>query len=227
MITQYKDFSFNHPIQDQKVINRVIEDYLGSYERKMMVFENYWNSEFFSEFSNQSVKPFIGNIGSLIGESVTVGHRFIDSTESLRYYLKDPGVIWDTPESWGCNVWYFGFHGKKNGIEFPHQLITQDELLDIFSSNFNDFPNILYFSSCQLFKDKDFGFELLEKSGTRGILGFTKKIGYGLGTIVDLLFLLTFYNFKDGDPFQNLDLIYDTVIQVLPISKKMGFTLFH
>ena len=226
MITQFKDFSFNHPVQDQKVIDRVIEEYLGTFERKMMVFENYWNSEFFSEFRNQSVKPYLENIGNLIGESVTVGHRYIDSQESLSYYLRDPGVIWETPESWGTSVWYFGFHGKKNGIEFPHQLITKDDLLDICSRNFNDFPNILYFSSCSLFNDKDFGYELLEKSGSRGILGFKKVVGYGLGTIIDLLFLFTFFNY-DGDPFKDIEVIYNSVITEFPYSKEVGFTLFH
>jgi len=227
MITQFTNFTTNNQVQEPSLQDKVIHEYLGVFERKMMIFENYWNGEFFSDLKNQSVKPFLENIGILIGEKVTVGHRFVDSTDSLSSYLKTPGTIWETPESWGCQVWYFGFHGRKKGIEFPNQIITHDELLDIFSSNFHDFPNILYFSSCNLFKNEDFGWELLEKSGTRGILGFKKKVGYGIGTLIDLLFLFGFFNFKEDDPFNYIEIFYDMVIKELPISKELGFTLFH
>lgn len=227
MITQFNNFNINDPVQEPTLQDKVIHEYLGIFERKMMIFENYWNGQFFNVFGIQSVKPFLENIGHLIGENVIVGHRFVDSTESLSYYLKTPGTIWETPESWGCQVWYFGIHGRKKGMEFPHQIITHDDMLDIFSNKFNDFPNILYFSSCNLFKDEDFGWELLEKSGTRGILGFKKKVEYGIGTLIDLLFLLIFFGYKDGDPFDDIEMLYNTVIEEFPISKKRGFTLFH
>jgi ABC-type branched-subunit amino acid transport system substrate-binding protein len=83
MITQFKDYTDNQPSQKQEEIDHVIQEYLGTYERKMMIFENYWNDSFFNETNNQSVKPFLENIGNLIGESVSTSHRMIHSKADL------------------------------------------------------------------------------------------------------------------------------------------------
>jgi hypothetical protein len=215
MITQFNDYT-----------QQTTEEYLGTFEKKMMVFENYWDGHFFSGFKNTSVLPYLGNIGNLIEEDVTVGHRFIDSKESLSFYLKDPGIIWSNPESWGTCVWSFNFHGTNEGIYLPSGLITKDDILEICKEKFRDFPNILYFSCCHLFEDEDFCQELLKTSGTRGVLGFTKKVGFCVGTMTDLLFLSSFFKYNEGDPFENLETLYNTVLTEFPVSKEIGFTLF-
>jgi len=219
MITQFDDYTLLH--------QQMIEEYLGTFERRMMVFENfYWDKPIFGDYSNQSMKPFLENIGNLIGEKVTVTHRFVNSKNDLSYYLGDSGVIWNFPESHGVSVWYFGFHGNPNGLIVQGETITKKDILELFDGKFSDFPNILYFSSCYLLEDEDFGNELLKRSGTRGIFGFKNKIGFSLSTIIDLFFLMNFFKYDTGDPFENLKEIYNDVKECFLISKEMGFTLY-
>jgi hypothetical protein len=226
MITNLNDFTNFQP--DQVLIDQTIEEYLGIFERRMLVFENfYWDKPVFGDYSNQSVKPFLENIGNLIGEKVTVTHRFINSKSDLSYYLETPGVVWEYPESHGVSIWYFGFHGNPNGIIVQGETIAKKDILELFESKFSDFPNILYFSSCYLFEDDDdFGNELLKRSGTRGVFGFKNRIGFSVSTLVDLFLLINFFKFEKGDPFDNLKDIYINVIEGFPVSKEYGFTLY-
>lgn len=231
MITHFKDYTDKNDYSDdpslikQLKIDRDFEKNLGTIKRRMMVFENYWNNSVFSEIGSQTVKPYLENIGNLINESVTVQHRFINSKNDLEYYIRKPeGILWDVPESFGTNVWYFGIHGNKEGLKLPQETITKDQLLGLLSG-FGDFPNILYFSSCSLFEDGDFGYELLKASGTRGIVGYAKNIGFAMGTIIDLLFLSNFFKYDKGDPFDNLPEIYNCVIEGIPVAKDLGFKL--
>jgi len=219
MITQFKDYTQQTP-QSQETFDPV------QYERRMMVFENYWNDSVFNGFNNQSVKPFLENIGLMIGEQVTVGHRYITSKESLSYYLKTPGgVIWDHPETFP--ITYFGFHGNHNGFQLPQEgLISKDDILEM-CTGFKDFPTVLYFGSCSLFEDDDqFGYDVLESSGSCGVLGFKEKIPFNIGMLIDLLFISSFFLFPDGNPFDNLEYLYSEVIKEFPVSKELGFTLY-
>jgi hypothetical protein len=226
MITNLNDFTNVQP--DQVLIDQVIEEYLGTFERRMMVFENFnWDKPVFSEYSNQSMKPYLENLGTLIGEKVSTYYRVINSKSDLSYYMKTRGVIWDFSQSHGCQVWYFGFHGSPDGINVQDEIITKQDILELFDSKFSDFPNILYFSSCYLFEDDDdFGNELLKRSGSRGVFGFKNRIGFSVSTLVDLFLLINFFKYENGDPFDHLEEIYNNVIEGFPVSKEMGFTLY-
>jgi len=225
MITQFDNFQSNSTIQDQLEIDHTIEEYLGTYEKKMVVFENNWTGTYFNDSPNQSAKPFLCNIGQLIGEQVDVEHFTIHSKENLNYFLKKPGVLWHSPKSWGVSVWYFGIHGINEGLQLPPDIVTKAEIIEM-CTEFRDFPNILFFSSCSLFEDDDFGRELLETSGSRGILGYKEKVPFSIGTIIDLLFLSSFFLYNFGDPFKNLEGIYAGVIDTLPVASEYGLTLY-
>ena len=223
MITQFKDYTTNQSPQALEEFDHVIIENKGIYPKRMMVFENYWSDSFFSSHSNQSCKPFLENIGQLIGEQVTVGHKYINSKSDLLYCLGDSGVIWDHPETF--SVCYFGLHGSKKGFQLTQGLISKKEILKM-CKRFGDFPNILYFGSCSLFEDDDqFGYDLLS-TGTRGVLGFKKNVPFAYGCLIDLCFLCTLFLFKDGDPFKNLKGIYDAVIEEMLPAKELGFTLY-
>ncbi len=216
MITQYQDFTDNQPSKNQEKIKR---------KRMMMVFENYWNNSVLGGIDNLSVKSYLTNIGNLCGEEVHVSHRFIDSKKSLSYYIGENGIMWNFPESLNFSLWYFGFHGVNTGIELPQEIITKDDILELFDGKFSNFPNVLYFSSCYLFEDDDFGYSLLKKSGSQGIVGFSTEIPFSTGTIIDLLFLSSFFLCKN--PFDNLQYIYDEIIRDFPVSQRdYGFKLF-
>ena len=99
MKTKFKDFINTQPAKIQEELDHL--DNLEIYQpKRMMVFENYWNNTFFNQFNNQSVRPFLENIGLMAGEDITVGHRYINSQSDLQYFLKSPGgAIWDCPRN--------------------------------------------------------------------------------------------------------------------------------
>jgi hypothetical protein len=222
MITQFKDYTNTRQLNEQEGFDHILTEPLGV-ERKMMVFENYWNDSFFNGFNNQSVKPFLENLQFMIGEPVTVGHRYINSKEDLGYYLKNPGgVIWEHPETF--SVTYFGFHGSKLGFPMPQGLISKKDIIEM-CSGFGDFPNILYFGSCSLFENDDqFGQDLLS-CGTRGILGYKKKVPFVTSILIDLFFLSTFFLYK-YDPFKDIEELFNYVAENFPVAEELGFTLY-
>ncbi|MCX6303975.1 MAG: hypothetical protein NT040_03315 [Bacteroidetes bacterium] len=199
MITKFKYFLGHQPFFKLIEKKQETKNFWDSHERKMIVFENYWNNTYFDDFDNLSVTPFLNNISYLIGgKEVKINHRFIDSKKSLSYYFKDPGIICDHKEKF--TVTYFGFHGISLGLELPEEVITKEDILELCEGKFKDFPNILYFSSCSLFKDDDqFGKDLLKSSGSRGIFGMKQIVPFLEGTLLDLTFFSLFFSFQE-DP---------------------------
>ena len=227
MITLFNDFYSNHSLHLQEKANFTNEEHLDVEGRKMMIFESCWNNSFFTSKDNQSVRPYLENIGNLIGETVITSHRFINSKDDLIYFIKDPGIIWDNPVFKSVSVWYFGSHGSQRGLELQRDVLTKEDLLEICNEKFCGFPNILYFSSCSLFQNDDkFGVELLKKSGTRGVIGFKKKVEISLGTIIDLLFLTSFFKYGGVVPFKDIESIYDSIHKEFLVAKEMGLTLY-
>ena len=222
MITQFNDFNFTQPPQIQDEFGHVKIEHLEN-DRRMMVFENYWGDSCFNQLNTQSCRPFLENIGLLIGEQVTVGHRYINSITDLSYLIGDSGVLWDHPETFSLS--YFGIHGGHKGFELTQGLISKEEIIKM-CKGFGNFPNILYFGSCSLFEDDDqFGYDLLSL-GVRGVLGYKKKIPFMVSMLIDLFFISSFFLYKDGNPFDYLEELYRGVIDEFPISQELGFTLY-
>jgi hypothetical protein len=232
MITTFNEYTgkrdlINQPFSDQE---KVVQEYVGTFERKMLILENPWN---YNLFNDQSVKPFLSNIGNLISQNIKVGYGYIDSKQGLSYYIRYPdGLIWSNPETYGTSVFLFETHSSsKNGLELQINTVTKQDLLDN-CNGFSDFSNILFFGGCGLFngsKGKEFGNEILRVSGSRGIFGFSSpNLSFATGTIVEILFLSTLFLYNIGDPFKHLPDIYESVLIDFPParSEDVGFTMF-
>ena len=225
MITLFNQFSKTEAEQKQEDLEHIVAEYMVSFEPRLYHFEGYMNTNL---YSSQSTKPFMGNLGNLIGEPVKVGHRYFESGEQLKHHLKWPkGTIWENPLTYGTTAFYISSHASNKGLEFPLGLVSKNDLIDLFSKGFGNFDNILYFGCCNLFEDDSFGWDLLEASQTRGVIGFKKKVGFAAGMITDLLWFSSFYLFaKQDNPFEHLQEIYNSVIDSFPVAKEMGFTLY-
>lgn len=225
MITLFSEYTNTETEQKQEELENIVAEYMGSFEPRLYHLEGYMNDNL---YSSQSTKPFIGNLGNLIGSPVAVGHRYFETKEQLKYHLQWPkGTIWENPLTYGTTAFYISAHASKEGLELPLGMVTKNDLIDIFKEGYGNFPNILYFGCCNLFEDDKFGWNLLESSHTRGIFGFKHRIGYSVAMITDLLFFSSFYLFaKKDNPFDHLEEIYESVLEAFPLAKEMGFTLY-
>ena len=99
MITQFNRYNQTLIEPDKQTeVDHVISEYLGTFERKMLILENYWTEKLFT--NNLSVKPFLENIEDILVNNlpVFVAHRYFDSEKSLSNYIKLPeGLIWKDP----------------------------------------------------------------------------------------------------------------------------------
>ena len=226
MITLFNQFSKTEQEQEKEDLENIVEQYMGSFEPRLYHFEGYMNTNL---YSSQSTKPFIENLSNLIGESVEVGHRYFESGEQLKYHLKWPkGTIWENPLTYGTSAIYISSHASKEGLELPLGLVTKNDLIGIFNKEFGNFDNILYFGCCNLFEDDSFGWELLESSHSRGVLGFKNRIGFSVAMLTDLVFFSLFYLYaKKDNPFEHLKEIYEGVLEAFPVAKDLGFTLYE
>jgi hypothetical protein len=225
MITLYDKFVDTQPHDaNQELIDHTLQEYIGSFERRMLCFESAWQNNLYNK---QSVKPFIMNLDQLVEQPITVGYKYFESGEQLKFYLKWPdGEAWKNPVMWANSMTYIGCHGEPAGLQLPLGLVTHGELKNIFQDYGSDTSSVLYFSACSLFQVDEFGWELLEASKCRGIFGFKKDIGFTTGLLLDLVVLSTFYLYLDGDPFKHLVDIYESVLESFPLAKEAGFTLY-
>lgn len=224
MITQFNKYTDSQTNQSQDEIDNVVQEYLGTFERRLYCFESSWSP---NVYCNQSCRPFIENLGNLIAEDIQVGYRSFDSKDQLDYYLRKPdGLIWKNPQTMGTSVLYLSCHGTNMGLDLPMGEVSHSDLLKTFEGFGNESPNLIYFSACSVFEFEEFGSALLQASKSRGIIGYRNKISVNLAIIIDLLFLSAFYKFTDEDPFMKLQKLYDSVIEIMPLAKEMGLTLY-
>lgn len=231
MITQFKDYL---PSQNERecpvsLVDQTIQEYLGTFRRRIFILESYWEPHI---FKTKSVYPLISSLGNFITEDVVVGHRYFDSSESLLNYIKYPGgQIWNFPETYGTSVFMFEAHSSSKGMTLPLNDVSRDELIKN-CSGFRQSPNILIFGGCGMFQGKDgkdFGHCLVKESGTKGVFGFSgPMLSFMVGTMVEMILLSHFLFFMDGDPFLHLTEIYENVLRDFPLArtKEVGFTLF-
>jgi hypothetical protein len=231
MITLFDEYTSSqnmttNTIDDQE---KVVQEYLGCFEKKACILESPWEDDV---FTFRSVFPFFANISDMISKEVQIGYRSIDSSQSLYSLIEYPGgSLWSQPEIFGTTCFLIETHANsKLGILTPQDNISRKEIIENFKG-FGQFPNILVFGGCGLFggsKGKEFGRTLLAESGTRGVFGYTcDDLSWYHAGIIEFILLAKFYLF-DGDPFTNLLTIYEKVLYDYPLaaSKEIGFTLF-
>jgi hypothetical protein len=226
MITLFDQFNDTQPHQNQvpdPVTDHVINEYLGSYEPRLLYFESPWLNDLYDK---QNMRPFIENIDHILLPPVHVGYKTFYSAEQLRFYLKWPnGEAWKNEKMWGNSLTTIACHGYPSGLQPTMGLIPHDELQEIFTDFGSDTSTVLYFSSCHLFQEKERGRELLEASKCQGIFGFQGEIGYATGALLDLILISTFYLYLDENIFKHLTEIYEFVMK-FPPAQEAGFTLF-
>jgi uncharacterized protein YozE (UPF0346 family) len=78
MITTLKKYE-DHRFDNQTETYHAISEYLGTFERKMVIFESNWDTE--DIFNSISVYPFLSNIPNILGNKfpVQVGLRHLES----------------------------------------------------------------------------------------------------------------------------------------------------
>lgn len=222
LFDEYQDTQL-HQKQDPET-ERVINEYLGSYEPRFSYFECPFTNDLYDK---QNMRPFIENIDHILSPPVHAGYKAFYSADELRFYLKWPdGLAWKNEVMWGNSLTTIACHGAPAGLESTMGLIPHAELQEIFTDFGSDAQSVLFFSSCYLFENKERGMELLEASKCQGIFGFTGEIGYTSGAILDLLLITVFYMYLDKNPFKYLVDIFEIVRDSYLPAKEAGFTLF-
>ncbi len=192
---------------------------------KLICLETYWNSG--QIFNELSVKPFLTALLPLLRNNLKIGHRFVETLQGMKYYTLYPnGVLWKDELTFDNPLFYLAFHGKAGSVYSVLDEIDSKNLCEAFS-DYGQYNNIIYFSACGIFrgtKGKKFAKDFLASSGTRAIFGYTEDVGWMESIVVDLLFIERFY--KDDDPFNHLDKIYNSIMDDFKPAKALGFSMF-
>ena len=225
MITTFSDYSQNSnaPLNNEQ--ESIIAEYLESYTPKICCLESYWSQ---SMTDPLSVKPFLKAIGWMIEKDIVVTHRMIDSGAGLSYYTKYPdGLIWQDPKLAGIDLFYIAVHGKPGGLITPVAEIDSDELIAAFNG-LDRYNNIVFFAGCDIFAGKngeEFAKDFLQKTGTVAVIGYSGTIHWIDSIIIDTLFLSRFFG-VNGNQFEQLQAIYDSVLYDYPKAKQCGFSIY-
>ena len=213
------------------LINTAIDDYLSDIHyftaenAKIIIFEAHMGPEM---FNHVSVKPFIDGLSQMFIFPFKISHRIFDSAEGLSAYTKYPKGMWTDPDTLNTPIFLFSFHGSPGKPETILGKISSENLLDCFDGGFDINPNILVFNSCSLFggeKGQKLAIELIKKSGTRAVLGFSETLQWNTASITLLLFLSRFIDCNF--PFEDLPDIFTSIIHdFLPSGRDLGFSLF-
>lgn len=194
-------------------------------QTKFICLESYWKAD--KIFLNPTVKPFFEALNPLMGGSLRIGHRFVESIQGLKFYTQNPdGILWKDPATFDTPFYYLAFHGTSGGIFSVLDEINSKVLCEAFY-NFGEYPNIIYFSSCGVFKGtkgKSFAKKFLKSSENHAILGYTEDVDWIHSMIIDLIFIDKFY--YDPNPWKNLKNIYDSIIADNKLASELGFSLF-
>ena len=225
MITTFSDYSQVAYTTLNNEQESIIAEYLESYTPKICCLESYWNQNMTDTLS---VKPFLKSIGWMIEKDIVIAHRFFDSGDGLSFYTQFPdGLIWKDPKLVGIDVFYLAVHGKPGGLMTSVTEIESDELITAFNG-LDKFNNIVYFGGCDVLggeKGKVFAEEFLKKTGTVAVIGYTKEVLWVDSIIIDTLFLTRFFS-VEGNQFEQLQAIYDSVVHDYSTAKECGFSMF-
>jgi hypothetical protein len=227
MLTQFEEYLQSQTHKNQEEIDHVVADYLGSFFPHMLYFESSFQNDLYRP---QSIKPFLDHLGSLltIQPPVSVGYRYFDSGEQLRFYLKFPdGIAWKNQMMWGNSLTFIACHGEPSGLQPAMGMISHNELCEIFTDYGKDSPSVLFMSSCNLFQDEEKARELLLASKCCGLFGYKGEIGYTIGAFLDMMFISTYYMMgMEKDPTQYLGDLYEMLLNSFSPAVDAGFSLF-
>ena len=227
MITTLKKY------EDNYIENQLEIDYLKKgfyYGRKIIILESNWDTE--NVFNNISIYPFLSNISNIMGyrHPVEIGYRHFDSLRGLKFYAEYPeGKLWNDPNCFGCQVYYISVHGGPTSILPTMDIIRKEGMMDSLKG-FDNYPCILFISGCGVFAGEEgqkFGLDLVGSTGARAVFGYSSpKVSFVDSVLIDLLFLTRFFEIQDGDPFEQLSDVFDSVVNDFKPAKEMKFSVF-
>jgi hypothetical protein len=172
------------------------------------------------------VKGFFEAMAPLVDPPLTIAHRFVDSEAALAYYARRPdGLMWRRKELFDTPVYYLAFHGKPGAVSPLLGRIEAERLCEAFTG-YGGFKNLVYFACCNVLrgeKGQRFAREFLKRSGTRAVIGYTRRVDWMASLVADMLFLHRFYN--DPSPWRNLRRIFNSVSRDYPAARRLGHTL--
>ena len=225
MITTFAGYNQNITDYPNPEQNNLIADYFESYKPKICCLESYWSQ---GMTNTLSMKPFLKAIGWMLEKDIIVAHRMIDSGQGLAYYTKFPnGIIWKGPQLAGIDVFYLASHGKPGGLKTPVSEIDSEELISAFNG-LDQYNNIVFFGGCEVFAGEEgrkFATEFLRRTKTVAVVGYTEDVSYLDSLLIDTLFISRFFE-TSGNPFEQLQSIYDSVVKDYPRTKSCGFSIF-
>jgi hypothetical protein len=225
MITTFEDYSPNPITLPDDEAEDLINEYLLSATPKICCLEAYWSAGMIEDLS---VKPFLKSIPLMIEKEIVVMHRFISSSQDLAFYVQSPdGIIYQDPRLAGIDVFYLAMHGNPGVLNTPITEIKSEELISIFHGLASSF-NIVYFGGCDVFageKGKHFAQDFLSQTGTVAVVGYSEPMSWIDSLLIDTLFISRFFDIP-GNPFEHVQMVYNSVIRDYPLAKRCGFSLF-
>ena len=192
---------------------------------KLVCLESYWNDRLLQTLS---VKGFLEAAAPLAHPPLRVAHRFVDSAESLAYYLRRPGgVMWRERELFDAPVYYLAFHGRPASVRALLGRVDGQGLCEAFAGyGAGGYRNLVYFAACSVLSGKRgmaFARRFLAATGVRAVIGYTRTVPWMDSLVADLLFLHRFY--ADPSPWRNLRRIFASVQRDYPRARRLGHTL--
>jgi len=225
MITTFEDYSQNPITLPADETEDLINEYLLSATPKICCLESYWSM---GMIDSLSVKPFLKSIPLMLEKEILVLHRFISSGQDLAFYLQYPnGIIYQDPLLVGIDIFYLATHGQPGVLNTPFTDIKSEELIRVFNGLGSSF-NIVFFGGCDVFagdKGKRFAQDFLSRTGTVAVVGYSEPMSWVDSLLIDTLFISRFFEVK-GNPFEELQKIYNSVIWDYPRAMKCGFSIF-
>ena len=193
--------------------------------KKLLILESYSSNKVTEPlYAKQFIKP----LHTLITAEVQIAHRIFNSANDLQGYVTFPKAqIFQDPIFYSPDCIYLSAHGKPACLRLPNSTISKDELISCFNG-LNYYSNIVYFSACEVFsgdEGNDFAHEFIDTTGTLAVVGYSKQVPLIDSILIDILFLTRFFE-NDGQRFEKLIDVYESVIRDYPLAKDYGYKIF-
>lgn len=165
--------------------------------------------------SRQSVEPML-QLLSDCGE-ITYIHRDVATRPELEYHLSR----WFKRGMSSYRVGYLGFHASRRTLHLGRDDITLEDLAQVLAGTCSG--KILYFGACSTLAIPDEELkDFCRVTGARGVVGYTKIVGYVESLAFDLILLSELVqstNFKS---------VYTRLRKDHPeLTKKLGLRMAH
>lgn len=195
----------------------------GDVPRTLVCIEGYWHDAHL--FDRSTVRPFLDGLSAVSGSPIAVAHRRVGSVQAFERLAKQ--TIWDDSRASLSPVFYLAFHGRKGHVQIGDAEVDFTHLIDAFDG-YGGAPHLIYFGTCSTLggpAGHKLSKGLLERVGSRAVVGYTQDVDWMKSMLIDLLFMEKFYSTADPWADGELKRIYDEVMDEMSFAKRLGFTI--